>query len=458
MKGKDVRNYWGASPLGGKYNPGGNNKPSASNINSFLAPLIIPMPKQDPSTWKESRREAEIPLPLLSYRYRMQQMFMDTVQDGHTYACIERRKDQVLLKDFGIFNSKGEENIEASETIRQVWFKNIMSYCLDSTYYGFTLLGLGNIVDGKPQAVNLLRRTNVSPDRLNIAFTPYSPSGIEFMNKDAVDDYGNSFYDWTIWVPTPSDFGISPCGYGLLYKVALYQILLRNNLGDNSTYNELFGQPLRVGKTDKKDPLSRNNLAEALDMMGSQAWALLDPEDKIEILSSGSSSGSKDGPYDNFEQRLQKIISKIILGHSDAMDSTPGKLGAAGGEGDPVAQGLMDKEKKDTDSLETIINDTVIPKLLKLGIKIPIGEKFKFKNDKEKQQVADNKNKNTTAVAMFVKTFSDGGYEVDPIQIEEMTGIKLTKKEIATPATTELQGDKMLSEKVQNRLKEIYNS
>jgi phage gp29-like protein len=449
---RDIRNYWyPASPLGG-YTQSGNNAPSATNLERYLTPLITPRVKQDALTWKDALAEAEIPLPLLSYRYKMQQMFNDVVLDAHVFACMDRRKDMTLLKGYSIVDSKGNEDELATELVNQKWFKDILNYTMDAIFYGYTLLGVGDIVDGKPEKVTLLRRQNVSPDRLNVAFVPYSPGGIQFMDPEVKDSEGRSFYDWTLWFPTPSDFGISPCGYGLLYKVALYQILLRNNLGDNSTYNEIFGQPTRIAKTSKKDGESRNRLLTMLEMMGSTAYAILDPDDQIEFVESKNSSGRGNDTYDNFEQRLEKKISKIILGHADAMDSTPGKLGASGKGEDALTKALQDKEKKDVDFLETACNDVILPKLSKLGIKIPLGKKLKFKNDKEKQDAIEAKNTNSKSLAEIVKTLKDAGYEVPEEFITESTGIPVKKSEVP------IQANKQFSEKVQARINDLYKT
>ncbi len=432
---RGYKNYWYAgSPLGGinmtAFKSGG---PSASNIERYLAPLRLERIKQDPFTWKQALEEAEIPMPLLSYRVKMIQMYNDVMLDGHTFACMEKRKERILLKDYHIVDEKGNEDEEATKLVNQPWYKNIISYALDASGYGFTLLQIGDIVNGVPSKIKLLRRQNVSPDRLNIATVPYSPGGIQFMDEDAKDEFGEPYKDWTIWIPTPSDFGISECGYGFLYKVALYQILLRNNLGDNATYNELFGQPLRVGKTDKKDKTSRENMRRELESMGSAAYAVLDPEDKIEFITGNTGAAAANGPYDNLEQRLEKKISKIILGHADALDSTAGKLGSSGQDDDGAGKAINDKEKRDMDFIDTVLNEIVNPKLMNLGVKIPVGKRLVFKNDLEKQSAANKKTASNTAFMTLVKTAKEAGLEVDPIFVEEMTGIPVTKVVEPTP-------------------------
>lgn len=452
---KDYRNYWYAgSPLGGlnlAAQKGGG--PSASNIDMYLAPLRLQRIKQDPLTWKQALEEAEIPMPLLSYRVKMIQMYNDVMLDGHTFACFEKRKERILLKDYHIVDENGEEDVEATKLIQRPWYKNILNYALDTTGYGFTLLQIGDIVNGEPSKIKLLRRQNVSPDRLNIATVPYSPGGIQFMDEEDKDTFGNAYKDWTIWIPTPSDFGISECGYGFLYKVALYQILLRNNLGDNSTYNELFGQPTRIGRTNKKDATSREYLRQSLESMGSAAYMLLDEEDKVEFLNSSTNAGAANGPYDNLEQRLEKKISKIILGHADALDSTAGKLGSSGKDDDGAGKAINDKEKKDTDFIDMVMNDIVHPKLMKLGIKIPVGKRLVFKNDIEKQSAAAKKLQNNILFMGMVKTAKESGLDVPAEYVEEMTGMPVVKAAEPTPMIT----NPNISKEQKNKLEKFYS-
>lgn len=451
---RDVRNYWGGSPLGGlNKNAMQDRVPSAYNLNAYLAPLPVHRVRQDPQTWKEALQEAEIPLPLLSYRVKLQQLFNDVWLDGHVSACLDRRRDQVLLKDFMICNANGKEDEVLTYQIKKWWFYDIMYHGIESKWFGYSLIGLGNIIDGDFEKIDLIRRGNVSPDRLNLAPVPYSPNGIEFRNKEAKDSAGNNYFDWILWCPTPSDFGISPCGYGLLYKVGIYQILLRNNLGDNATYNELFGQPMRIGRTDKKGLESRNKLMSMLEMLGSSGRAVLDKEDLIEFHESTSGSGAANGTYDNLEQRMQKMISKVILGHADALDSTPGKLGAGGNGDDAQGRALRDKETHDTMFLENFINGEVLPKLNNLGmIRIPVGKKFAFKNNKEVDAIEAKKGEKRKRVAEFVKTMSDSGLQPDIKWIEQETEVKMSPK--TEPAS--LIKNPNIPDKVKNKLENLY--
>lgn len=163
---------------------------------------------------------------------------------------------------------------------------DLLEYILDARFFGYSLVALGDLVDGGFPDLSIIRRANVSPDRLNVTHLIYALSGAEFMDEPYVD--------WHVWIPTVSENGISKCGYGLLYNVALYEIICRNLLGANADAAELYGMPVRVGTTSKTDEMERAEYASALANMASSGWILKDTLDELDLLESkGNGQGFK---------------------------------------------------------------------------------------------------------------------------------------------------------------------
>lgn len=412
------------------------------NAGTNIIPLQLQRIAQDTGTWRAGVEEME--RPYFPYRVKVQQTFVDTILNGHVKACMDRRNDLTMLRDWHITDGK-TTNEKATELLNEMWFAKWMSHALNANAFGYSLISLGDMVDGKFPKLQIIRRWNVSPDRYVVSPIPYSPQGVNFIEDKEIAK-------WHTYIATPNEIGTSPCGYGYLYSVALYEIILRNILGYNGDFVELFSQPFRIGKTNKTEEAERTEFAAMVRDMGSQGWAVVDDiGDTIEFLESnlgGSGTGWKG--YENLEQRLEKKISKIILGHADALDSTPGKLGAGQGEDDPVSAALRDKQTKDGQFIADAINAELLPKLRKLGFAIPPTAKFEFKNDAE---VADNNTK-VTALAVEIKK---AGLQMDPEYYEQQTGIKLA--EAAEPATQqpdEPKGNETPAEKIENRLKQLY--
>ena len=122
------------------------------------------------------------------------------------------------------------------------------------------------------------------------------------------------------------------------------------------------------------------------------------------------------------------------LGHADAIDSVPGKLGSeqqsvAGGRTNdqsalaPVAKALRDKQSKDAQFVTPVVNDSVIPRLRALGIDIPHGHHFKFLNDAEEREVQEQDVRQKQAMATLAKTMADAGLRMSAEYFKEQTGI-----------------------------------
>lgn len=413
----------------------------AKDLNKYQAPVTLERIKIDLQYWRNSVKEAERPLSALPYRVMMQQVFQDTINNGHVSACIEKRQGLVLLKEYHICNDDGTTDEESTKLIDNAWFRLAMKYMLDAKAFGYSLISFGDMVNGEFPELKTLRRWNISPDRLVYAQMQYLPTGIPFMERDSVDPDGVNFYDWSAYIETPNEIGVSRCGYGYLYKVAPYEIVLRNILGWNTDYVEMFGAPLRIGKTNKVDE-EREAFERMLYNMGFAGYGVLDniQGEEVEFIETKGGTGSGGEAYASLEQRCMDNISKLILGHPKAIDEPPGKLGAGQSKGNsgigqtPAQIALDEKESQDSRDLSVWVNNIFIPKLQNLGIRLPLGKKFAFKDDLEQQQIRTNENKNNQDDANVMLTISQAGGLPDWNFFSERTGIKVEKAPDPVPS------------------------
>ncbi len=427
----------------------GDGKPkTAKNLSSYISPIQLLRIRQDALSWRNAIAEAE--RPYFPYRVKMQTIFKDTVQNGHVFSALEKAKDLILLKEFGLYNGETLDE-KATALIKKEWFYNIMNYTLDAKFFGYSLIGIGDMVNDEFPNVEIIRRENVSPDREEFTTFAYMPHGLNFSDNGSKDEAGNKYFDWSIWIPTPSDLGISQCGYGLLYKIALYEIFMRNNLAQNADFVEVYGQPFRHLKSDKTGD-ERDKAETDLSRMGSNPWIITDLDEELIFIESNS-TGSGWKSYDNFDTRLMKVVSKIVFGHSNAIDSTTGKLGNGNDEKSPEQIAINDTETKLGRFFEYHANDQIIPKLRNIGLSIPEGLVFKLKNDKEKKEIRDSEDKSNATTSDIVYKLKQAGFDVDPKYITDRTGIPVTKAEVVPPASPFGNNP---SDKVKNKLKELY--
>lgn len=452
IKGK---NYWfptemfdPSSPNFGRYNENPINMAyDARNVSRTIAPVQFPRVRIDMREWREAITEAE--MPIFPYRVKMQQIYQDLILDGHIYACWQKRKRLTLLKKPAFFDKNNQEvkQNDKLDFVNAQWWNTLTDYLLDAQGYGYQLISLGDIVEDKFPCISVVRRQNISPDREIVSPVIYMIDGIHYADPnykaknyffdkekeisfnypDTKNNDGESYYDWHIWVKTPNQFGMSSCGYGIFYQVALFALLMRNNLQQNADFVQMFAQPIRWLKTNKTNESERALAEISLQNMGSNPYIITDKDDDFQLLQNPSTSNAWDS-YTSLEERCKKSITSVILGHEDCMSGTPGKLGSEqGNASSPVNQALEEVEAEQSKWLCSVINDNVIPKLRNLGFQIPQDVRYGYLNNSEVNEIAELENKRKSDFANVVETLTRAGYNVDAKFVEQQTGMKMGK-------------------------------
>ena len=414
--------------------------PEPKNVSSYIAPVQFQRIRHDINLWREAIRETE--LAILPFRVRMQRMYVDTVLNPHVQALMLRRKELTLLREFYIVDSKGNPIDELTEFFNKKWFYDFQDLALDAIFYGYSLIQLGDIINNEVSEIGLVRRFNVSPDRRCVSVFEYAVTGIPFDDPE--------YSKWLVYVPTQSEIGISKCGYGLLYKIANYELYHRQVFQQNADYAEMFVHPFRLAKTNKTQAdEDRVRLEQMLQNMGAQPWGVVDKEDDIEFVK--DSSGTGFGVYGDFAKRLEAMMSKVILGHADALDSTPGKLGSGQGDESPVWQALEDKKNVDAKFIQHVFNTLLIPKLQGLGIKGLDGIKLQFRNNSEKLEGIAKEGLALKSFAEALVQLKQAGFSIDPKIIEEKTGLKVEATEVDNSQ------EDVRSQMLNNKIRLMYN-
>lgn len=425
------------------------------NLLNYLTPVQLSRLRVDVGGWREAIVETE--RAYYPFRVRQQRIYIDTVLNAFVAGLMDRRKGLTLLRSFEMVDAKKNPSQVLTEAMEaQLWLPQFMAYAWEAIPYGYSLISLGDIEDSKYKNVSLIPRWFISPDRYEVSSYIYGTSGIDFREGEVAD--------WHVYCSTPSNNGVSPTGYGFLYSVALYEIYLRNTLGYNADFVELFAMPYRVGKTTKTTETERAKLEEAVRNMGSAGYAIIDPDDDINFLESKLGGEGYKG-YADFEKRCQDMISTLILGHADATSSTPGKLGGSQksqgtGANSPAEQALADKQTEDGKYLEKIINTELLPRMRKQGlIEIAGGDDitFRFKNDDEDEAFRAKEDASNLQTAQIAQVMSQAGLQMSPEYFQERTGIPTTAKPVPSPLGLPTPGDKAATKAIQDRLHRIYS-
>lgn len=135
-------------------------------------------------------------------------------------------------------------------------------------------------------------------------------------------------------------------------------------------FAELFGMPLRIGRyTSTASDDDKAKLKAAVMGLGADAAAILHESMRIEFQAAASGAGGAD-LYDKLLEHLQKLVSKAVLGRSDAADATAGKLG---GE---TAQSEVRRDILESDAEE--LSATINAQLVKPFVDLNFGPQARY--------------------------------------------------------------------------------
>lgn len=390
-------------------------KPTSANIRRRIkTETQVYRIRQDIQKWRNAVVSAENiynPTRLLLY-----QTYQDVMLDAHLTAAINQRKSLILSKSFQVINPDGTVNEEKTKIIQAKWFRDFINLSLDSIFWGYSLIQFDSIVEDAFKCVELVPRIYVKPE-FHIVTENYA----EITGTDYLE---NPFKNWVIGVGESRDLG-------LLMKAAPLAIWKKNAMASWAEFVEVFGTPIRVGKTNTRDEATRGNMEDMLKNMGTAAWGVFDLEDVIELIETKRSDVFQ--VYDMMIARCNSEISKLILTVTGTMDEKS-FVGSA-----EVMERMLEKTSfADEVFLEGVNNYQLIPLLNAHGFGF---EGLKIKIAKEEKFTLDQKGK------FDIELIKTGKYKFTPEYLKENYGSEVTEIE---------QEDNSIQE-VKNRLNQYYS-
>lgn len=349
--------------------------------------------KTDSTNLKTALTNAENP----KYRNRwlLFQIFANMLVDGYLQGIILQRQNQILQRKWKI-TINGKQDDQITQKFNELWFGKFLKMAHDAIIYGFSFVQITEIRDFNVVDVELVPRIYCCPE-FDLIRDNYTSLSGALITDDILKDWIVPMYR------DRSDFGE-------LGKVADLQIKKMASLVSYSEYQERFGTPFRVVMTDITNEDTKKQIAQMLAKMGSNAWSIIDKDDRIEFL-----MPSGDGSiFETFLKYIDEQLAVSILGQS-LTTSTRGKGGnrALGEVHERIAQSI---QREDSEWIEKWVNRELFPRLVNHGV-IPEGCKFEFDTDLELQEKLE-----------LIIQLAKVGYNVDPIELERLMGIKFTIK------------------------------
>lgn len=293
--------------------------------------------------------------PMYPNRFLLCQVYQQLVLDAQVESGMLQRKSKVLSQKFNVTKG-GEVDEEKTKLINQKWFYDFMNLALDSIFWGFSLVQFSDVVNDKFESVTLVPRIYVVPEKSLVRNnTATVTEGIIFTDKP----YSN----WCIGVGDKKNLG-------LLMKLAPYVIWKKNAMFAWSEFAEIFGSPIRLGKTDVRDEVTRKNMENTLKNMSVASWAVMDLNDTIELAQASRTDAFQ--VFDKLVERCNSEISKIILGQTGTTDEK-----AYSGSSDVHEDIAKIIGKQDILNAQFWVNNQLFPMLINLGFDLN-GCEFEF--------------------------------------------------------------------------------
>jgi len=325
--------------------------------------------------------------------------------DTHVSAITETINNNISQREYQI-QTNGVFDQDKTDLFRQTWFDDFLSMVLDTTYWGFTGIQLGDVVDDKFTEITLIPRQNIYPEQ-----NAYKVS--QFNNDDIIPlDSNENLATWSmILFPqlTSDQYKL-----GKYNKISKMFILKRDVIQFWAIYNELFGVPYRVTKTDITDKVRRGNAENAMKEMSLAAFSVIDTNDEIEFISTTGSSGNGFETFNKFIEFCNKEMSKAILGSTMVLED-----GSSRSQSEVHLKNTMSFIESRAKWARNVINDELIPRMIKIGFPLSEGDKFEWIEKDPLSQL-----EKTEIITKLVPH-----YKISSEIVKEMIGIEVEERE-----------------------------
>jgi hypothetical protein len=286
-------------------------------------------------------------------------LYADVILDAHISGIIEHsRLNKLLAQEFRVLDiKKGEEDEELTMLLNASWFFRFIELVLESRWYGHSLIEFPSVDKDIAASPILVPRRHIVPE-FGVFLKNLSDSkGIAYRDTP--------FMDYMVEVGRDHDLG-------LLLKAAPQFLYKKNASIAWSEYTELFGMPIRIGKTNTRNDEDLNRMEDMLKSLGSAAYGVFQDGEEIEFIESQRTDAYR--VYDKLLERANSELSKLFLGQT--MTTEVGQNGSRS-QAEVHERVGDDVTAADRRFIEAVVNDNLFPMLIKHGWKLE-GKRFEY--------------------------------------------------------------------------------
>ncbi|CDF80582.1 conserved hypothetical protein (DUF935), putativ e phage protein [Formosa agariphila KMM 3901] len=370
-------------------------KSGNKRISDLTTKESISMQAQTLEQWKMALLLASDPEE--PSRAELDKLYKNLRLDNHLVSQFENRTEPVQGSDFKFVDANGKENEDAKSLFEAQWFIEFVGICMSSKWEGTKVIELYDLDD------NMFLK-----DVVEIPLSHIVPS------KGLILKEAGGTEGWNYKEGVYADMYIQVGKDNFLGMLAqLAPIVLAKKLGVGSwlDYIEKYGVPSIFAITDREDQERLDQLYEALLNFKSNNFMVGRGQEKFEI---GKDTGTDAyNTFDRLIERANSEMSKRIVGATGTSDEKS-HVGAAQVHADILGT----KHKLDKFFIKVIINNQLIPRLVKLSPAYASLAHLKFEWD-------DTESLTLKELLQAIKDLSSF-YEFDIKELENRTGLPIT--------------------------------
>ena len=342
-------------------------------------------------------------------RTELVRLYNEVLLDDGVDGFIESLENRIHASEFNVVDQEGNIKEGKEELFNGQWFDDIVYSFVIAILKGYRLLEVAPR-NGK---VDRLNDIFIFPDHYII------PQWQRIMTSEGAVESSIPFNSNEL---TLIEMG-NPRRHGLLNSVIPLYIYKKNALQYWTNFQNKFGIPPVVAKTDLSSETKRRNMFDFLKQLSQNSIGVVDNDDEIEGLRANSVDGYN--TFNEMKKEMDAAIQRRLEGQTMTKQEGSSRAQAEVHQdtGDLWFYGRLNKFKR-------VVNNQLIPLMASTGFDISETDRIRYKE-----------NKDIDGIIKHILSLKQAGYKVDAEWVEETTGYPLEVIEQAQPgsAMTDLE-------------------
>lgn len=319
-------------------------------------------------------------------------------QDAHLAGVLETLESEIIGERYVLArqNKKGKyiKDVAESKKIQGTQFTKIIKGIAEAKLFGYTAIEIMPGVDprtGRLKEVNIIERRNVLPDQRRI------------VRRSGIWNPG-----WNFDSPQYSDnyVLINSGSLGAFSATTPLILAKKFTMANYVNFSHTYGQPIIHGKSESDNHQDRQRLANDIASAAQNKVVVTGLNDELDVKTFTMSNSEH--IFTGLIEHVNKEVSNLILGSESMAGAQQSYVGATKAHQDIY----RDRVHAYRDYIENVMNEEIIPRLVKMGF---ISEGLEFKYSKQLEMSDQDR--------IELYNFLTDKYEVSPDEIEKDFGI-----------------------------------